>query len=211
MMNICSYISGRAWESQWQSSSEWWSWQSLIIKMMIIIVMMKICSYISGRAWESDGSWQLRLHLGLFHICPVSELLGSASSSLWSWWWWWKGAWGEGRGRGGPMVYDKWWVRNPPLMTCCMKDTNIRRWNPVLTLDLCSPVFPCRTGFICIQMVHLLSFFVAPVSPWLMFLFGKSFPVYKKAKRSLALRRNMKTNYFASSSLIEITKSKTEF
>ena len=116
MMNICSYISGRAWESQWQSSSEWWSWQSLIIKMMIIIVMMKICSYISGRAWESDGSWQLRLHLGLFHICPVSELLWSASSSLWSWWWWWKGAWGEG-GEGG--ANGLWQVvgEEPPLMT----------------------------------------------------------------------------------------------
>lgn len=30
-------------------------------------------SYISGRAWDSDGSWQLRLHLGLFHICPKVE------------------------------------------------------------------------------------------------------------------------------------------
>ena len=38
------------------------------------MIIIMICSYISGRAWESDGSWQLRLHLGLFHICPVNEL-----------------------------------------------------------------------------------------------------------------------------------------
>ena len=76
---------GRSWGMIWQTMT-WCVWGVTIpstnddviyeqhLITFLIGIMMIICSYISGRAWDSDGSWQLRLHLGLFHICPVNAL-----------------------------------------------------------------------------------------------------------------------------------------